>query len=70
MSQDILPFYSFLPWSRKGIATGISQRDHLGKGSNSTLERATLEVRAKVKDIGTKTVRNTVNILGPAGGGL
>jgi hypothetical protein len=69
-----LPLYSFLPWSRRGIAAQIDQADHLGATPDAgPAGRATLTAELTVEavavpgaaDPGPTAVSRTVSLVGP-----
>ena len=47
-----LPEYSFLPWSRRGVATQVDQVDHLGANPDAgPKDRATLTASLTVESV-------------------
>ncbi|MDF1489002.1 hypothetical protein [Tessaracoccus caeni] len=69
-----LPEYSFLPWSRRGIATRVDQVDHLGAAPDAgPKDRATLTASLTVESLpvpGAPTVapvavNQSVSLVGP-----
>lgn len=74
MPTDPLPLYSFLPWSRRGIATRIDQADHLGATPDAgPAGRATLTAEITIESVpvpgaadpGPTAVPRTVSLVGP-----
>ena len=47
---ESLAHYGFIPWLRQGVASRISEKDTLGTGSGSELERAKIDVEVMLKD--------------------
>ncbi len=67
-----LAHYGFIPWVRQGIASRIQDKDTLGVGSGTTVERAGIDVEVVLKDreIDTDssnetTIRKRVQLFGP-----
>ncbi|GAA2093883.1 hypothetical protein GCM10009841_03920 [Microlunatus panaciterrae] len=69
-----MPEYSFLPWSRRGIATRVDQVDHLGTTPNAgTKDRATLTASITLESVpvpgasavGPAVVSQQVSLVGP-----
>ena len=44
--------YQFHSWSRKGISTGIAEKDDLGTGSSATVERAEITIPVSLNGAG------------------
>lgn len=80
MPAEDLPQYSFLPWSRRGIAARIEQEDHLGKNPGAgPAGRATLTAHLTVESqpvpgapaSGPVSISQEVALVGPGDvGGL
>src|SRR6187200_2931654 len=60
--MDTLRNYTFLPWTRQGIAAEISVVDDLGTGSGPARERAEVSVSFTVNG---QPVSKDVQVLGP-----
>lgn len=46
--DETLAHYTFVPWLRRGIASEIAERDTLGSGPGTAVERATLELELEL----------------------
>lgn len=69
MNQDKIACYTFLPWTRKGIAAKIKEKESFGASSSS--DRATIDVGVIVKRKNLQgqtdevTVNKAVSLFGP-----
>ena len=69
---ETLAHYGFIPWLRQGVATKITEKDTLGVGSGTEIERAKIEVSVTLRDteIGDAstndhTITKEVSLYGP-----
>ncbi|MBE7173192.1 MAG: hypothetical protein INR73_21640 [Williamsia sp.] len=66
-----LASYSFLPWARQGIASGIAEKDSLGLNDGTAVERASLTATLELKHTSLKDTTHTsyiskkIQVIGP-----
>jgi len=48
--SETLAHYGFIPWLRQGVASKITEKDNLGVGSGTEVERAKIDVSVTLRD--------------------
>ena len=70
MSENILPYYAFLPYVRKGLANEITQDETMGDNTEVDFERTKIKVKLKADGTGgqvpvSDTIERTIKLIGP-----
>jgi len=72
MTSPLVAQYTFLPWLRRGVATGIDEADTLGAGDGAATVRATLPVELVLRSqplagapSDAPAIHKTIELVGP-----
>ncbi len=70
--SETLAHYGFIPWLRQGVASKINEKDTLGVGNGTEIERAKIDVSVTLRDTDVEdgstndhSIEKTISIYGP-----